>query len=69
MKERLGGGPPMILVGSFRKMAMEELGEAQFEQLYAAGAMLTTAEAVRLGEEFDVPADTPRFQASAEPRA
>ena len=71
MKERLGGGPPMILQGSasHREMALEKLGAAQFEQFHAAGAMLTTAEAVRLGEEFNVSPDTARFQASAEPLA
>jgi hypothetical protein len=51
------------------QMAIEKLWAAKFEWFYAAGAMLATAEAVRLGEDFDVSPDTARFQASAEPLA
>jgi hypothetical protein len=61
----------MILMGSgsYREMAIEKLGATKFERFYAAGAMLATAETVRLGEDFDVSPDTARFQASAEPLA
>src|SRR6187401_1760042 len=61
MRERMGGGPPSTLMGidDIRQKARDGLDVRLFDELHAQGMQLTTAEAVKLAVEFDVPAGTP----------
>ncbi len=63
MTKELGASAPSQFLQTelFRQKARDDLGDARYEQLHSEGAALTTAEAVRLVEEFEPPPDAERL--------